>query len=169
MTERIQENTPLLRLELKRADAAELVSSDRTLAGSAFVRALGSRASEVLAKGTVRRYPDRVIVFQQNDEGTSLFLVLAGEARLYARKHSDTVELGVAHKGDVLGEAEVLSGCCSRQSSVIAQGQLDLVELSREALMPGRALTSALQAALGEIHRDRSAKLDEMTDFLNRW
>lgn len=164
-----ERNTPILRLDLKRADAAELVKGDRALLNCPFVRALGSSSTDVLGKGVVRRYPDKVVVFQQNDPGGSLFLVLAGEARLFARKHTDTVELGFVHKGDVLGEGEFLSGCGVRSASAVACGQLDLVEFTKEALSSGAGLPAALHRTLGEVATNRTAKLDEMADFLNRW
>jgi hypothetical protein len=166
-----ERNTPIVRVDLKRADAAELVKSDQTLENCALVRALGPSWAQALAKGVVRRYLDKVVVFQQNDAGSSLFLVLAGEAKVVSRKQSDAVELGVAHKGDVLGEAEMLSARSVRSTTVVACSQLDLVELSREALSggPGLPLPVPVFRALREVSTNRTAKLNEMADFLNRW
>lgn len=169
MRDRPSESSPLVRVELKRADAAELVSRDPVLASSEVVLAMGSRAQEVLAQGIVRRYADRVVVFQAGEEGDSLFVVLAGEVRLLARRDADTVELGVVSKGGVFGEAEVLTGSAVRHGSALAHGEVDLVELPRAALVVGGAVPSLLRAMLAGVLKGRQRVLDEMTDFLNRW
>lgn len=169
MSERFGDNTPVVKVELKRADAFELVKSDKVLAGCRVVTAMGSTLQAVLSKAIVRRYPDKVVIFQQGEAGSGLYLVLSGEVRLFARKHTDAVELGVVRKGDVLGEAEVLSGDTLRKSSAVAQGPVDLAELPREALLVSGKLTHNLAEALKAIHEARAQALDEMTDFLNRW
>ncbi|MEW6433662.1 MAG: cyclic nucleotide-binding domain-containing protein [Myxococcota bacterium] len=169
MSERYGDNTPVVKVELKRADAYELVKSDKVLARCPVVTALGAGLQAVLAKAIVRRYPDKVVIFQQGETGSGLYLVLAGEVRLFARKQADAVELGMVRKGDVLGEGEVLSGDAVRTSSAVAQGVVDLAELPREALLVNGKLTHDLEQALKAIHQARAQALDEMTDFLNRW
>lgn len=156
-------------MELKRADAAELVKRDSVLCSSDVIQAMGGRADEVLGQGVVRRYADGVIVFQKGEEGDSLFLVLAGEVRLIARKGSDSVEIETVNKGGVFGEGEVLKGAVVRGASALANGAADLVELPREALLVGGRMPSPLRGALEGLHRNRQKTLDEMTDFLNRW
>ena len=167
--DRIPDSSPLVRVELKRADAAELVKRDRVLGGCDLVMALGPRAGELLTKGVVRRYLDRAVVFQAGEEGTSLMLVLAGEVRLLARRDLDSVELGVGGKGEVLGEVEVLCGSPTRSASAVAHGEADLVELPRDVLLPHGVLPPLLRGALDRVRDRRQRTLDEMTDFLNRW
>lgn len=169
MSERYGDYTPVVKVELKRADAFELVKSDTVLAGCPVVAAMGSRLQAVLSKAVVRRYPDKVVIFQQGEPGSGLFLVLNGEVRLFARKQTDAVELGMVRKGEVLGEAEVLSGGAIRTSSAVAQGSVDLAELPRDALLVNGALIPSLAEALRAVHEARAQALDEMTDFLNRW
>jgi CRP-like cAMP-binding protein len=169
VSERFGDNTPVVRVELKRADAYELVTTDRVLASSGLVAALGGSLSAVLSHSRVRRYPDKVVLFQQGEAGSELFLVLSGEVRLFARKDTDAVELGVVRKGEVLGEAEVLSGETLRSASAVAQGSVDVVEIPRDRLLVNGALPHATERALREIHEARAQALDEMTAFLNRW
>lgn len=169
MSDRFGDNTPVVKVELKRADAYELIRHDQVLAASKVVTALGASLQAVLAKAVVRRYPDKVVIFQQGEAGSGLLLVLQGDVRLFARKQTDAVELGLVRKGEVLGEGEVLSGEATRRSSAVAQGPVDLAELPREALRVNGALPPALQQALKAIHAARAQALDEMTDFLNRW
>lgn len=169
MTDRFGDNTPVVKVQLRRADAHELIRADKVLTASPVVVALGAALQGVLAKAVVRRYPDKVVIFQQGDPGSGLLLVLQGDVRLFARKEADTVELGTVHKGEVLGESEVLSGEPVRRSSAVAQGVVDLAELPREALLVNGALPTRLAQELEAIHQARVRALDEMTDFLNRW
>jgi CRP-like cAMP-binding protein len=161
--------TPVVKVELKRADAAELVRLDRLLLASDLVRSLGARVDEVLAQAVVQRYPDRMVVFQQNESGSSLYLVLAGEIRLVGRKLTDGVDLGLATKGQVLGEGEVLEGAATRRSSAVALGVADLAEIPRSALLQRGALPPMVKATLERVRAQRARTLDEMTDFLDRW
>jgi len=163
------DNTPVVKVELKRADAYELIHGDKLLSASRLVKALGANLKAALANASVRRYPDKVVIFQQGDSGTGLYLVLSGDVRLFARKQSDAVELGMVHRGDVLGEGEVLSGGPLRKASAVAQGAVDLVEIPRDGLLVNGQLPPALKALLDDVHAARSQALDEMTDFLNRW
>lgn len=161
--------TPVLRVDLKRADAAELVLQDVELKDCAFVRALGARALDVLKQGVARRYHDRVVVFHTGDEGGSLFFVINGEVRLFARREADGVELKPVRRGGVLGEAEVLGAGSKRSASAVAHGHVDIVELGREALLVGGQLPPPLRAYLEAVRGDRARALDELADFLNRW
>lgn len=161
--------TPVVKVDLKRADPAELVASDARLGACAFVRALGAEAKNVLNLGLARRYPDKVVLFQQGDAGNSLFFVLRGELRLFARRDKDVVELGTAGVGDVVGEAEFLDGAGVRASSAVARGEVDLVELARRVMLRGGELTPDVKAFLETVRRQRSAHLDEMTEFLNKF
>jgi CRP-like cAMP-binding protein len=161
--------TPVVRVELKRADASDLVRGDQLLAACDLAVALQGRLSEVLSQAVVRRYPDRTVVFQQNESGNSLFLVLAGEVRLVGRKQADGVELGLAGKGQVLGEGEALDGAATRRSSAVAHGVADLAEIPRTALLVKGRLSPLLLGTLERVRQERSRTLDEMTDFLDRW
>lgn len=165
----MSENTPVLKVELKRACAAELVAGAPALASAPLIKALGAAGPAVLTNAKVRRYPDKVVLMQQGDFGSSLFFVLAGDVRLFARRDTDSAELGVVHQGGVLGEAEVLAGEGGRRCSAVAQGQVDVIELPREALEVGGKLPPALVSLLEAVKQGRMKALDEMSDFLNRW
>jgi CRP-like cAMP-binding protein len=159
----------VVKIALKRADIGALVSADEALRTSGFVKALGRLSDSVLKQGTARRYPDRTVLFQQGDSGNSLFFVLRGEVRMSGRKGTDVVELGSAVLGDVFGEVEVLSGEASRNSSAVAQGEVDVAEFPRASfLQQGRVVREVLMF-LQPIQQSRQKALHEMTDFLNRW
>jgi len=157
---------PVLKVDLQRADVTERVSRDSSLFRSPLVDTLGSEWREVFKRGHAKRAAARVVLFQQGDEGDSLLFVLSGAVRLFARKASDTVELGVAHPGDVIGEAAGAEG--RRAMSAVANELVEFVELPRAVLQEAGA-AEALERWLSALHSERLKALDEMTDFLNRW
>jgi CRP-like cAMP-binding protein len=154
---------------LKRADIGEIVRGDEVLRAAPFVKAMGATSDALLKKGLARRYPDRAVLFQQGEEGNSLFMVLRGEVRLSGRKGSDVVELGVALRGEVFGESEVLSGARMRANSAVAQGDLEIAEFPREALLEHGEVVRGMAEFLRPIQEARLTALSEMTDFMNRW
>jgi CRP-like cAMP-binding protein len=166
VSQRFGDNTPVVKLELKRADAAELLAADPVLAAAPLVKLL---TAAMLEKATLRRFPDKVVLMQQSEPGQSLFFVMKGDVRLFARRDRDSAELGIARRGEVVGEGEVLDGAGARHCSAIAQGQVDVLELPREALLVNGVLPPALIAVLKDVHSTRTKALDEMSDFLNRW
>ncbi len=159
----------MVKLALKRADPCDLVRDDELLRTSALIKALGPKADGLLKVAIARRYPDRAVLFQKGEKGSSLFFVLRGEVRLSGRKGTDVVELGTAGRGDVFGEDEVLSAQPERSTSAVAQGDVDAAEFPREALLDRGALLKELCALLEPIKAARSNALNEMTDFMNRW
>jgi CRP-like cAMP-binding protein len=158
-----------VKVELQRANAVARVGAEVRLSSAPFIKRLAGRWQEVLGQGTPRRATGRTILFQQGDDGHSLLFVLQGEVRVFARKSTDTVELGLAQAGDVVGEGEVLAGQGPRAMSAVAQGPVEFVELPREALLEAGALDASLETWLAERRADRVKALDEMTEFLNRW
>ena len=159
----------LTKLALKRADLFEMVTTDDWLRTTPFIKALGTLADSVLKQGTARRYPNLVPVFQLGEPGTSLFFVLKGEVRLSGRKGTESVEVGTAARGEVFGEEEVLSGVALRTGFAVAQGEVDVAELPRVALLQRGELLREVSSFLTPIKAARQAALHEMTDFMNRW
>ena len=161
--------TPVTRVELKRADIGEMVMSDELLRSAPVVRAMGEGAKALIKAGLGRRYPDKVPVFRQAETGDSLFLVLKGEARLFAVSGEDTVEVGSAGKGEVFGEDEILNGKGVRSLSAIAAGELHAVELPYRAVFDCGRERPNLNLYLKELHARRRAARDEIAAFLDRW
>ncbi|MFT3707302.1 MAG: cyclic nucleotide-binding domain-containing protein [Archangium sp.] len=155
-----------VKIELKRAEIGDLLAKDAALASAPVVKLLGV---PTLSKGQLRRFPDQAVLFQQGDAGDSLFIVISGEVRLFARKDRDSVELGHVHKGEVFAEGSVLEGG-GRKKSAVAQGQVDVLELPRSAVLtPAGTVFPVLATLLKDVHQRRMKALDEMNDFLNRW
>ena len=162
----------VVRIELKRADAAELVRADAVLKACEFVSALGANAEAVLRLGTPVRVAAKGTLFVQGKPGHSVFFVLRGNVRLVARNEGsdDVFDVGDAHAGGFVGEAEVLSGGGVRAFSAVADTAVEALELPRVSLTSARGeLGAQLKALLEQAQKKRAASLNEMNDFLNRW
>jgi CRP-like cAMP-binding protein len=165
----VSDSVPVVKVELKRANASELVASNPGLSGSPLMKALGAVGQALLSDAVMRRYADKAVLMQQGEAGGSLLFVLAGDVRLFARRDTDSAELGVAHAGDVLGEGEVLLGERARRCSAVAQGQVDVIEFPHAALVVNGKLPPQVVVMLEDVKKQRMKALDEMSDFLNRW
>lgn len=159
----------VIRIELKRADAVQLISENAVLKGSAFVLAL---SAEELRLGTPLRFGSKSSLFQQGHPGHSVFFIIRGDVRLAARNEGsdDTFELGWVHAGEFVGEAEVLSGGGTRAFSALTDQPVEAIEFARGALTSKQGeLAAGLVALFEQARKRRQASLDEMNDFLNRW
>ncbi|MFT3838190.1 MAG: cyclic nucleotide-binding domain-containing protein [Myxococcaceae bacterium] len=161
-------NSPVVRIELKRADVSQLVKGDPVLAACDFIKTLGRWADPIWGLSIARRFPQGTVLFQVNDGTDALMFVLRGQLRLMARKGTDMVDVGVAGPGEVAGEAEALAGG-ARRSSAVAAAPSDVVEIPRTAVIGLLGRCPDLKTYLESVKRKRGESLDEMTDFLNRW
>ncbi|MCA3014830.1 MAG: cyclic nucleotide-binding domain-containing protein [Myxococcaceae bacterium] len=160
----------VLKVELKKADVVGRVAGDVVLQRSELVTLLGRRFDDVARAGSARRAADRATLFQQGEAGDSLVFILSGSVRLVGRRDADAVELGLVHRGDVVGEFEVLDGKGPRQVTAVATGVVEFVDLSRASLLDAAGkLPQALERFLAARRAERRKALDDMTDFLNRW
>lgn len=158
-----------VKVELQRADVIGRIQGDLSLLRAPFIQSLGPKWSQLVRQGQARRAADRAVIFQQGEPGESLLFVLGGAVRLLSRKATDTVELGLAHAGDVVGELEVMNGAGPRSMSAFAAGPVEFLEIPHGALLVSAQLPRALEAFLRGLSAERRKALDEMTDFLNRW
>jgi CRP-like cAMP-binding protein len=157
---------PVTRVELRRASLLEICHSDELLRSCALLRALAPAEAERLLGGSVaRRYQDGQAVFREGGEGRSAYLVLRGEVRL----STGNVVFAVAHKGDVFGEAELVTQPPGRVSTATAAGDADVVELPAPLLMEVGRANRRLVELIQQIHQGRHAATREIADFINRW
>lgn len=158
-----------VRVGLKRIAVMELIEGDEVLRTCRLTASLPKKAAESLwEKGVVRRFNGGAPLFQAGDEGASLFLLARGEARLVARSGRELVELGIAKKGEVLGEGQAL-GEGKRAYSAVAVGEVDVVELDASAMAELLAASPSVRGYLAEVGKARRSALDEMGAFLGRW
>jgi CRP-like cAMP-binding protein len=162
-----KQQTPVVKVELKRLALNDFVKTDDLLAKSPLLEHLDQRGREVLlANGTTRRFAVRAPVYTQGSEGDSLFLVLRGEIGLTSGK--DAIEVGAVRRGEYFGEAEALKPG-RRQCNAVATIEADVAEFPRTLLVKLFERYPLFEASLRETSQARTQADSELTDFLNRW
>ncbi len=162
--------TPVLKLGLKRVQLDERVLGDEELRSAALVRLLPEESLRaLLSQATGKRFPDRGRIFLEGESGAPLSLVLKGEVRMYVGAAETAVELGVARKGEVIGEGEALGLSETRGYTAQACGDVEVVELSRESVAALVRAVPSLGAHLKDLHTSRKSAGADLADFLNRW
>jgi small-conductance mechanosensitive channel len=102
------------------------------LRGAELLRSLSEEELARLSAAVRRRvFGPGEIVVEQGDEGDSLFVVRAGELKV----RIDGAEVGALRAGDIFGEMSLLTGQ-RRKATVVAAGEVHLVEVAKEHLEP---------------------------------
>jgi CRP-like cAMP-binding protein len=151
--------TPVTGPPANRGDPAESVERTPALRDSPLMQALGAARARVLRLAIARRHPDKVGVFEHGDTGGSLFFVLSGGARLFGKKDTRLLEVDSVGPGGFFGETEVLEGTALRRVSAVARGPLEALEIARELLHEGGALSPAVMRVLKVVADGRAQAL----------
>jgi len=69
-------------------------------------------------------------VVEEGDSGDSMYIIRSGKAKVIAHLFGKEIELAILEPGDIFGEVAFLTGR-PRTASVIAEGPLDVYEISR--------------------------------------
>lgn len=110
----------------------------------------------VLGKLQLRRFADEEVIIREGERGESFFLIADGEV-LVKRDIDDEdggVTLAHLHRGAVFGELALISDE-PRQASVVARGDVDVLELRRSDLVVAAAHVAGVSDALKGFTRER--------------
>lgn len=158
----------MTRVELRRATLLEICHADELVRTCALVKALeAGEAERLLGSSVALRFQGGAAVFREGDDGQSAFLVLRGEVRLSSGGGS--VVFAVARKGELFGEAELVTQRKVRGSSATASGDADVVELPAPLLMEVGRGNRRLVELIQQLYLGRHAATQEIADFINRW
>ncbi len=124
-----------------------------------FFSELGTDALLAVCKTlTVRRMSHGDLVMQQGEPGNALFLIAAGQVRVFARGIGGVdKELARLFENSLFGEMALLTDQ-PRGASVAVVGEADVIEVSREALARVVAQLPALHEVLDRFARERLIK-----------
>jgi CRP-like cAMP-binding protein len=146
----------------------EICHADELIRTCALLKALEAAEAERLLGGSVAlRFQNSAAVYREGDDGQSAFLVLRGEVRLSSGGGS--VVFAVARKGEMFGEAELVTHQKVRGSSATAAGDADVVDLPAPLLMEVGRGNRRLVDLVQQLHLGRHAATQEISDFINRW
>jgi len=161
---------PVTRVELKRVGIADFIQADEQLRDCGLLQDLAPEvAATLLASALGRRFADAGLVFQAQDRGQAVFLVLSGEARVTTVRDGTAVQVALARKGDCFGEDGLATRQAVRSLTATAVGSLDVAEFPASAVVAAVASSRRTRDYLMGLHERRRALQEEMTDFLNRW
>lgn len=150
------------RVEVQRVTPERLVLGDAQLKHCDLVRHCGeSCIAALLQPGRARRFPTNSTVYALGDAAGSLYFVLKGEARLLGRDAG--AEVAFVRRGDVFGEGG------ERITHAVADGELDVIEVSLATVTQVSRAHRALHEFLSELAKKRQADAAELEDFLKRW
>lgn len=107
---------------------------------------------------SVRRLEDGALITRQGDPGTALYLVAAGEVRVFVTGADGTErEIARLFENTLFGEMALLTDQ-PRSASVAAVGEADVIQVSREALDQLTAQLPAVKQVLDRFARERLIK-----------
>lgn len=109
----------------------------------------------VLEKLRLRRYADEESIVRQGARGDSFFIVADGDVHVKRdMEESDGVTLAHLHRGAVFGEMALISDE-PRSASVVAQGEVDVLEMKRSDLIVAASQLAGVTTALKQFTRER--------------
>lgn len=110
---------------------------------------------QVLAKLRLRRYADEELVVRQGERGESFYIVADGDVLIKRDLEQDGgVTLAHLHRGSVFGEMALISDE-PRHASVVARGDVDVLEMRRSDLVVAASQLEGVTEALKRFTRER--------------
>ena len=109
-----------------------------------------------LEKLRLRRFADDEIVIREGERGESFFMIADGDVLVKRDIDDDDggVTLAHLHRGSVFGEMSLISDE-PRQASVVAKGDVDVLEMRRSDLVVAAATLDGVSQALKSFTRER--------------
>lgn len=110
----------------------------------------------VLNKLRLRRFADEEVIIREGEHGESFFMVADGDVLVKRDIDDDDggVTLAYLHRGSVFGEMALISDD-PRQASVLAKGDVDILEMRRSDLVVASAMLGGVSEALKSFTRER--------------
>ena len=144
-TARAQEQQPEAQEEMKELRASALFASFHEQA-----------LEEILTSTSLRSYQEGDIIVTEGERGSSLFLVVSGQVKVFTRgergEHVPLAELG---PGDFFGEVSVLTGK-PRTATITAKTAVLAIELTKESVDRIGAEHPEVRAVLEEFYQRRA-------------
>jgi len=85
---------------------------------------------QILKELSLISFPSNAKVIEEGDSGDSMYIIKSGRAKVIAHLFGKALDLATLETGDIFGEVAFLTGR-PRTASIIAEGPLEVYELSR--------------------------------------
>ena len=113
----------------------------------------------LIAGARVLRFGRGERIVRQNEEGSSMFLILEGSAEVLVASTGEELHVADLRAGEAFGEMSLLTGE-KRSASVIARTDCELWEIDRAVLMPILQDNPELARHLSELLAHRKVETD---------
>jgi cAMP-dependent protein kinase regulator len=138
-------------------DRAEREQEEKELEASKLFTSFEQQALErILSSTSLRTYHEGDIIVTEGEEGSSLFLIVSGEVKVYTRgqrgEHIPLAELG---PGDFFGEVSLLTGR-PRTATITAKSQVAAIELTKTDVDSISSDHPAVQSVLEDFYERRA-------------
>ena len=104
----------------------------------------------------VETHDEGSVIINEGDPGSSMYLIVSGEVKVYTRGTAGTVYLARLGEGDFFGEVSVLTGK-PRTATITASQRTELLRLDKEKLDALRPHHPGIVKVLDEFYKKRAA------------
>jgi CRP-like cAMP-binding protein len=145
--------------------ATVTVTPRQVLASTAFFSdVLDAESLDRLAANLrVVSFPKGAVLIREDDVGSSMFVLAAGEADVTVPQGARKVPIAMLKTGDIFGEMSLLTGA-RRAATVTARSPIAAVEIPKSALSPLMEASPQLADRFAAILKKRQAELDRLYD-----
>ena len=103
----------------------------------------------------VESHDEGSVIISEGDPGSSMYLIVSGEVKVYTRGTGGTVYLARLGEGDFFGEVSVLTGK-PRTATITASQRTELLRLDKEKLDNALAKYPGIRKVLDDFYKKRA-------------
>jgi tetratricopeptide (TPR) repeat protein len=103
----------------------------------------------------VESHDEGSVILNEGDPGSSMYLIVSGEVKVYTRSTGGTVYLARLGEGDFFGEVSVLTGK-PRTATITASQRTELLRLDKEKLDNALARYPGIRKVLDDFYKQRA-------------
>lgn len=103
----------------------------------------------------VETHDEGSVIISEGDPGSSMYLIVSGEVKVYTRGTGGTVYLARLGEGDFFGEVSVLTGK-PRTATITASQRTELLRLDKEKLDTALSKYPGIRKVLDEFYKKRA-------------
>lgn len=145
----------------KAAPAAEAGKSEplfsRPVPKSPLFEVLGDEEREaIVSEMEVETHDEGSVILSEGDPGTSMYVIVSGEVKVYTRSKGATLYLARLGEGDFFGEVSVLTGK-PRTATITASQRTELLRLDKAKLDAVLARFPGVRSVLDDFYKKRAA------------
>lgn len=129
----------------------------RPVPKSPLFEVLGDEEREAIASEMeVETHDEGSVIISEGDPGTSMYIIVSGEVKVYTRGKSGTIYLARLGEGDFFGEVSVLTGK-PRTATITASQRTELLRLDKTKLDGVFSRYPGVRKVLDDFYKKRAA------------